>query len=762
MFVRYKNIHFMKRHLIAILVLLLCGQLAFARKVSGKVTCGNEGIPGVTVTDGYGFATTSKNGSFTLMLNDKADFVHIVTPAGYVADWSSGVPAFYLPVGDAKKYNFNLQKAGNASEDYSIVAIADPQMANEGHFKKFCKKPMEDLCATCSELAAKQFTVGIALGDICWDAFDLTDLYKGKITETGIPFYPVIGNHDHAKDLKGDHETSSIYREKMGPENYAFRIGKDAVIILDNIIYDTAKTFEEGYSDETVAWVEGLLKQLPEDAALYIAQHSPTYRWFFNSLVVNGDKLAGLLQGRDVTFLSGHTHINNNFRYSDTMKEFNVAAFCGSWWITTHCNDGTPRGYKVLTKKDGQLSRYYKSIDSEKDFQVEIFKPGECPLHPNSVVANIWDYDADWETEWFEDGVSKGPLQQVFELSPLYIREINAAYADKGKKTPSYKLPRHNFHYFAATPSQYSKKVDIVVRNGEGGEWKYSVDMRNYVDAQAHRGGAGLMPENTIQSMKNALDLGVNTLELDLQISADGQVVVSHDAYFHPRYATRPDGSIVKPEDPREYIYTMPYDSVKKYDTGLRESTVWPEKACVASYKPLANELLDFTENYTKENGMSPVRYNIEIKSKSGKGEGKNWPEYHEFVDKCVELLKSKNLGDRLVVQCFDVRALNYMHEKYPELILSYLVDSKAGEFEDYMARLDFTPTWLSPHFSMVDEELCRKCAEKGIKLVPWTVDNPEDIQRMIDLKVEAIISNYPDRLLKATRGFASPMPESK
>ncbi|MGM9748511.1 MAG: glycerophosphodiester phosphodiesterase, partial [Candidatus Cryptobacteroides sp.] len=86
----------------------------------------------------------------------------------------------------------------------------------------------------------------------------------------------------------------------------------------------------------------------------------------------------------------------------------------------------------------------------------------------------------------------------------------------------------------------------------------------------------------------------------------------------------------------------------------------------------------------------------------------------------------------------------------------------KDGAFEDYMALLNFTPTWLSPHFSMVDEELCRKCAEKGIKLVPWTVDKPEDIQRMIDLKVEAIISNYPDRLLKATRGFASPMPESK
>ena len=278
--------------------------------------------------------------------------------------------------------------------------------------------------------------------------------------------------------------------------------------------------------------------------------------------------------------------------------------------------------------------------------------------------------------------------------------------------------------------------------------------MRGYVDVQAHRGGAGLMPENTVSSMKNALDLGVNTLELDLQISADGQVVVSHDAFMHSRYATRPDGSAVQPGDPKEYIYTMPYDSVAMYDTGIRESTVWPGKACVPEHKPLADDLIDFTENYAREHGMTMPRYNIEIKSKVGKTEGKNWPEYHEFVDKCVELLLSKNLGDRLVVQSFDVRALNYMHQKYPQLILSYLVAEKDKDFEAYMSLLDFTPQWLSPHYTNTDADLCKKAWDKGMKIVPWTADKPEDIQRLVDLKVDAIISNYPDRVLKITRGF--------
>ena len=85
-----------------------------------------------------------------------------------------------------------------------------------------------------------------------------------------------------------------------------------------------------------------------------------------------------------------------------------------------------------------------------------------------------------------------------------------------------------------------------------------SCQPKPFIDVQAHRGGAGLMPENTIPAMKNALDLKVNTLEFDLQLSADGQVVVSHDNYFHPRYATRPDGTLIREEDPKEYLYTMP------------------------------------------------------------------------------------------------------------------------------------------------------------------------------------------------------------
>lgn len=268
------------------------------------------------------------------------------------------------------------------------------------------------------------------------------------------------------------------------------------------------------------------------------------------------------------------------------------------------------------------------------------------------------------------------------------------------------------------------------------------------IDVQAHRGGAGLMPENTIIAMKKALDLGVNTLEFDLQLSGDGQVVVSHDNYFHPRYSTRPDGSYVREEDPKEYLYTMPYDSIARYDVGLKPNTVWPGQKKVAAIKPLAGDLIDFTELYAQE----PVNYNIEIKSWPGDGEGTLWPDYKTFCDSCIPLLLSKKLGDRLIVQSFDTRALEYMHRKWPRLTLSFLTEDDETDIEEILSKLSFKPDWWSPHYSVVTPENVAYCHSRGIGVVPWTVDDPDEIRRMVDCGVEAIISNYPDRLIEIVR----------
>ncbi len=414
-------------------------------------------------------------------------------------------------------------------------------------------------------------------------------------------------------------------------------------------------------ANEHTAWVKGLETLLPDDADAYVIL--PTaFRYSDTGRPLGTVNLREALGNRDVSFLSGS------------------------------CAEDAPEGYKVLSVKTGRPEWYYKSVGQPVDYQFEVQGLGQNLKQPNSVVVDIWDWDPSWKTEWFEDGQSRGRMTSVG-------------------------VSRR----FAVTPSQYSKTVTIAVENPFGKRWVFDVDVQGHVDVQAHRGGAGLMPENTVEAMKNALDLGVNTLEFDLQVSADGQVVVSHDSYWQ-------EGGV------KNYIYKVPAGETAK---------------------PLAGDLIDFVENYTKEMGYSPVRYNIEIKSLDADGEGLNWPTYDAFATVCCKFLHSKYLGDRLVVQSFDARALNYIHEKYPEFILSYLIDDDdAPEFDKFMAKLKFTPQWLSPHHSITDEALVQKCREKGMRIVPWTVDEPEDIRRILDLKVDGIISNYPDRVLLQTRGL--------
>ena len=283
------------------------------------------------------------------------------------------------------------------------------------------------------------------------------------------------------------------------------------------------------------------------------------------------------------------------------------------------------------------------------------------------------------------------------------------------------------------------------------------------VDVQAHRGGMGLLPANTLEAMKNAVDLGVNTLEMDIVVTKDKKVILSHDKYFTAEETTRPDGTPIKKEDPREYMWKMTYEEIAKYDVGMRQHPNYPEQKTLPAIRPLLSDVLSFIENYTEEKDMAPMKYNIEIKADpdwNGGIEGEDWPVYNEMVDICLKVLNSFNLGDRLIVQTFDERALAYMNEKYPELQLSYLVggdevrwlENKEMDFDAILDNIGFVPEWFSPASIFVSKSCVDEAHRRGMKVVTWTVDNYEEMIRMIDAGVDAVISNYPNRLLEVVK----------
>ena len=133
-----------------------------ARKVKGTVTSEGKGLSKVIVTDGQSFTQTKKNGTFSFEIADSAEFVYIITPAGYTADWSKGSPEFYKKAENNNNFSFELIKTGDPDDVYNIIAVGDPQPRSDAHFEEFADRPLNDICATVKELDGQ--TVGIALG----------------------------------------------------------------------------------------------------------------------------------------------------------------------------------------------------------------------------------------------------------------------------------------------------------------------------------------------------------------------------------------------------------------------------------------------------------------------------------------------------------------------------------------------------------------------------------------------------------------------
>lgn len=262
---------------------------------------------------------------------------------------------------------------------------------------------------------------------------------------------------------------------------------------------------------------------------------------------------------------------------------------------------------------------------------------------------------------------------------------------------------------------------------------------------EGHRGTRGLMPENIIASMYKAIDHDVNTVEVDVVISKDKKVVISHDVYFHPDITTTPDGKYLDAKEAQKHLlYQMNYDSIKKYDVGLKPHKDFPQQQKMPAYKPLMSELIDSTDWYAKSVGK-PVMYNIELKTNAAY-DGSKQPPVEETVDLVMQVVKEKKIEDRCYLQSFDFRPLQILHKKYPNIVTAVLISDKDKRtFEQQLNELGYTPQMYSPHYSLVTPELVVECHKRNIKLIPWTVNTLEEMKKMKQLGVDGIITDYPN-----------------
>jgi glycerophosphoryl diester phosphodiesterase len=273
-----------------------------------------------------------------------------------------------------------------------------------------------------------------------------------------------------------------------------------------------------------------------------------------------------------------------------------------------------------------------------------------------------------------------------------------------------------------------------------------SKNLSELFDKQGHRGSRGLMPENTFPAMKTALDLGVTTLEMDIVFTKDKQAILSHEPFFNHEITTKADGSYVtEAEEKSLNIFNMTYEEVKKYDVGMKPHPRFPKQQKLAVYKPLLSDLLDSVQQYMMTSKRALPYFNIETKT-SPSTDNIYHPAPAEFVEGLMAVVRAKQIEDRVIIQSFDFRTLQYLHRKYPLIKTAMLIeDFDERGLKDQLKALGFSPTIYSPEHKLVTKELVEKCHEQNIKVIPWTVNDKTRIEELKEMGVDGVISDYPN-----------------
>ena len=263
-------------------------------------------------------------------------------------------------------------------------------------------------------------------------------------------------------------------------------------------------------------------------------------------------------------------------------------------------------------------------------------------------------------------------------------------------------------------------------------------------DVQGHRGARGLKPENTIPAFITALNYGVTTIELDVVITKDGKVVVSHEPYMSSDICLKPDSTPISKSEVKMYnIYKMDYREIIQFDCGSKGNERFTEQEKMFSQKPLLTDVITAVEDHIKNFTSYEVDYNIEIKSDKS-GDNKFHPAPAEFSDLVYQVINQYLPMERVVIQSFDFRVLKYWRKKYPLVRLAALVEN-LNSAEKNLKDLGFSPSIYSPNFKLINQQSIKSLQKKKIRVIPWTVNEAEDMKRLKSWGVDGIITDYPD-----------------
>jgi glycerophosphoryl diester phosphodiesterase len=246
-----------------------------------------------------------------------------------------------------------------------------------------------------------------------------------------------------------------------------------------------------------------------------------------------------------------------------------------------------------------------------------------------------------------------------------------------------------------------------------------------------HRGARARRPENTLPAFEYAIAHGVDALEMDMAVTKDGVIVISHDPILEPPVCTGPRTTAI--------IHELTLAEVRQWDCGAKQNPRFPTQQAIPNTRiPTLDEVFDLAPRGSFD-------YNIETKSFPDKPQ--YTPPPAEFARMVLEKIRAHHLERRIILQSFDFRTLVAMRKLAPEIRLSALTENDPRPFAAIAAEAGKAEI-VSPEFHLVTPEKVEAAHRAGLQVVPWTANTPQDWDQLIRTKVDAIISDDPAELI--------------
>jgi len=263
-------------------------------------------------------------------------------------------------------------------------------------------------------------------------------------------------------------------------------------------------------------------------------------------------------------------------------------------------------------------------------------------------------------------------------------------------------------------------------------------------EIHGHRGDRGNFPENTIPAFLSAVRKGADAIELDIVVSKDQKIVVSHEAFMNSEFMLQPNGkSILKSEEKNFNLYKMDYNEIREFDAGSKTNEKFLQQKKIKTHKPLLTEVIETVEAFLKKENKKPITYNIELKSET-EAYGIFQPNPKEFVALVFSILQQQKIQDRFILQSFDTNVLEEIHRTHPKTCISYLVEK--GDIHANLKKLSFLPNIYCPHYKLIkNKRFVEEVHSKQMKLNTWTVNQPKAIKQLLDFGVDGIITDFPE-----------------